>query len=267
MATSIAALAACGGTTTPTVQGFVQSPNATYEELVSTNATTSALGGKTMVVSGLASSTSAPPIGDVTGTLQHDTGATVIGANGSAGQISDADGADANGQIVDDTIGFTANLTGGYDFVRQLGGGFNQWNGYIGVETVAADIPASSTAVFNGQAYGSTTLSNNLNGNATTVTANFGSPNGTVDVAMQVNQGGSSETIDLTGMTISGTEFSGGTLVVTRDGTVQDVTSFDQYAEGNFYGYDPAYGGPDEVGAIISTRGNDGGINVVLVGD
>ncbi len=266
---SFTALTACGST--------VYSPNATYRTFQNTtDVANSPLQGKAF-----AYSDAVPPaasIGNVTGTLQHDTGAITLQSPG--GSLSDADGVDANGDLVGDanvpgsqtnaTLGNVA-YTGSYDFVRPFTASFTGPTfgmgavGFIGMATDTSEMPANGTATFAGEAVGSTRITGEWASEPATVTANFGT--GLVDVSTGRTEGGITENIALNGMTLAGNEMSGGTLTVTHNGTAVDATSFGLQTGGTFYGYDTATGGPDEVGVLFSNAGVDTGGTIRILAD
>lgn len=68
------------------------------------------------------------------------------------------------------------------------------------------------------------------------------------------------DTISVTGMTISGNGFSGGTVATTNDGTAVNITGANTTttAQGAFFGYDTAASAPDEVGGLVLQQGDDG---------
>ncbi len=262
-------VSACGAT--------VNGPNATYHDFGVTAPVTSQLSGKAFGYSDMALAT--PPIGDASGTLQHDTRATTLT---SAGVLSDADGPDGNGDLADDANtpnAFTTatfgnnNFSGNYDFVtpftQTYGGcitcGSGTAVGFIGMATAATDIPSAGNATFTGEAVGTSSATGNWTGNSAVVTANFGS--GMVDVTTSNTANGIVENISLTGMAITGNELSGGALNVTHNGIAVDATSFGLRTGGQFYGYDTETGGPDEVGVLFSNAGTDTAGTMTILAD
>lgn len=266
---SLVLLSACGST--------VNSPNATYNDFDVVDPVTSQLSGKSF--NGTDIENIGPTnVGDVTGTLQHDTRATTINAVG--GLLSDANGADQNGELVGDnnTASFSVTGTlgdnrysGTYSSVRPFdvyagGMGFGSGSGgFIGMATDPSDMPSAGTATFTGEAVGSTSATDEWVGAPATVTAYF--DNARVDVTTQNTANGITESISVNNMTISGNELSGGTLSATHNGVVVDASSFGARAEGQFYGYDPSTGGPDEVGVLISNVGVDSRGDLTILAD
>jgi hypothetical protein len=127
--------------------------------------------------------------------------------------------------------------------------------GFIGMASDSGDLPTGGSATFTGEAVGTSSATGNWTGNSAVVTANFGS--GTVDVTTSNTANGIVENMNLTGMAITGNELSGGTLNVTHNGAAVDATSFGLRTGGQFYGYDAATSGPDEVGVLFSNAGTD----------
>lgn len=265
---SLAGLTACGGS--------VNSPNETYYEFQNTGPVTSQLTGRAFGYSDAVRIV----VGDgpAAGTLQHDTGAITLQSPG--GSLSDADGVDGNGDLFDDnntsnaqtiaTLGDNA-YTGTYNFVRPFSQSFLGQTfglgavGFVGMATNATDIPVTGTATFAGEAHGSTQTTGNWVAAPATISTNFAT--GTVDVLTANTAGGVTEGISVTGMTIAGNEFSGGSFSITHNNAVVDGTSFGTLANGMFYGYDTGTGGPDEVGVLLSHAGADASGALTILAD
>ena len=211
---------------------------------------------------------------DASGTLNHNSGAIALN-----GILTDSNGVDANGQLVDDNSTSSAinqgtlgndNSTGSYDYVQpfgqvQSGRGFSVFTwGFIRMGTDISDMPSSGTATFTGETVGDT---NGVAGNGApaTVSANFGT--GLLNASTSHTIAGVTEMVILNGMTLTGNDLSGGTLAITNNGSAVDGTSFGYATGGEFYGYDLLNGGPDELGIMISNAGTDANGNLTILSD
>lgn len=255
-------LAACGGSVTSTTQ--------TYQTLTSTASETSPLIGRGRGLSDAVFAGMNLVTADVNGSIDHATNAVAIGT------ITDSDGFDANGALIDDTIATTSFATppeffGTYDFVRtyQLILEFGGSEGFLGIATAPVDMPTTNTATFTGESSGFGPNGEWLAA-PTTITANFG----TNRLGLTANQtvSGVTGSITVTDAVISDNAINGGTLTATRGGTavnvttggiLGDITNIDGY----FYGYDAANGTPDEIGIEIGTFGADGSVDLTILAD
>lgn len=183
-------------------------------------------------------------------------------------------------------------VSGTYDYVtpvffrsqisRPYSATFMGNTGFLGVATAPGDMPNSGTATFTGEAMGDVsrqTYEPVYEGAATythktyhdaalvgaaSVRADFGA--GTVDVAMTgltaTDRATGAplttpiDTVNLTGMTIDGNTFNGGSIEVLKDGASVEAAFGKRrvhQAGGTFFGYDAATQGPDEVAGAAST--------------
>ena len=234
----------------------------------------------------------------LSGSLNHTTGATSItdggftltDADGPDGFNRLSDGtyiystpiyrvAGAGGAINDVQTFVVSNyryvrpITGSHTTPPLPGGGAGgnvNLQGVYGVTTVAADVPTSGTANYTGESGGSyfdgsSTVSlvgsSNISVNFVAKTVNLvagglamrGDLTG-VPVLLQ-----NFDEVRVTGMTISGNRFSGGTISFYNGGThvltsTLFGTSTKEIAGGNFFGYDPTISAPDEVGGVLSVE-------------
>ena len=150
---------------------------------------------------------------------------------------------------------------------------------FLGFATDPAHMPTGGTATYTGTSGGlagtGTTASATRTGSFTgtsQVTANFGA--GTLNAVLSGTQffdgfgnattsaGVGMDTLSLSGATISGSSFSGGTLTASLGGA--DVTSNligtpqTTTTSGNFYGWDNSAGAPEEVAGASLVTGSSG---------
>lgn len=278
-----ALLASCGGSSTGGGSAAGGGTPPSYEALSSTAATTSTLGGVA-----LRSNNTSGALGIVatSGTTTHNTGNTTI--TDSTYSLTDADGFNGGNTLTDGTSTITTNtsiLSGTYEYVTiydqtyTSGGDTYDSIGIGGVITSASDVPTAGSATYTGDAAGlvvTATQGFDLENGTSTVTADFAA--GTVNTTMsgfaatdQVTGNAATapiDTISVTGMTITGNGFSGGTVATTNGGAAINVTGANTTtaAQGAFFGYNGTQtapsgtiAAPDEVGGIILMEG-DGGI-------
>jgi hypothetical protein len=259
-ATSIAALAACGGGSGPRT--------AEVEPLASTENVTSTLGGVALQSNG---STGVLSVLTTEGTLMHESGAVTL--NDGTYTLSDADGVDDDGLFTDGTSTVSTEsvaFTGDYDFTQAYEQTYTadgiayDSTGITGVVIDARDMPSTGNATFTGEAIGSVNVAADgfdLTAGTSTLTATFSSDGGTIDLVMSdftsTSQSGDDtsvnpiDTISALGMTIDGNGFTGGTLTTALDGTDVDIIggSTTTAATGSFFGYNSDVAQPDEVGS------------------
>ncbi|MDA7827251.1 transferrin-binding protein-like solute binding protein [Rhodobacteraceae bacterium] len=218
---------------------------------------------------------------DGTGSQNRTTRAITVATDGYS--TFDADGADTNDQVQGGN-GDLATLrmdefTGNYDYVMpaiyEPSSNLNvQYHGFLGVETVASDMPSAGTASYVGEALlniddtsgnlgtdyylsngvaqldvdFSGTGSANLTMNGFTATAGFNN----VVVAPF-------DTYKVDGMAINGSEFSGGSTTLLSGGSVVTPlgTITSDQTEGMFYAYDSTVNGPDEAAGVVLLQGAD----------
>ena len=291
-------ISACSSTTGPTTPG--QPPSGTaYRELAdraATGVSASDLGGVELSSNALL---------DLTGTLTHATGRTVL--SDSVYSIEDLNGPDAGGQLTDVSATFVFNLYktnpgagptindrfpyASYQYVTAYEGGYNTSPttsvdaiGVYGIVTQTADIPSAGTASYSGQASGSfvnSAYSADLQNGASSVSANFSSGQTSVTLknftAIDVITGNVVpstvfDEVRLVNMGITGNGFAGGTAEFYKNGAAVSASSlFGSGATGaqggNFFGYDTSIGAPDEVGGIAFQTGSIGTLKLVFLAD
>jgi hypothetical protein len=274
-AIALSLLLACGGgNTTPTTTA------SSYETLSSTATANSTLGGVAIQTN---NGTKALSALQVSGSLQHNTGATTI--NDGTYSLTDPNGFDSNQVLTDGSSTLTSDGTQGfsgtYDYATAYtqtytsGGQTYNVTGIGGIVTTASEIPTAGSATYLGEAIGTivtATQGIDLNNGTSTVGVDFGT--GKVDVIMNgfsaVDQATGNattapiDTIQMTGMDISGNGFSGGTITTTNGGAAEDLTGANTTATGlgSFFGYNGTDSIPDEVGGGTVIQGDDG----VIVG-
>lgn len=255
-----------------------------YETFSSTSNATSTLGG---VALKLREDPDQVTLSASSGSYQHSSGATVL--NDGTYELVDADGFAFDSLLTDGisvlistpSQGFSNN----YSYARVYTQGYlvaatpYSTTGVFGIVTSASDIPSSGSATYTGEAaggYSNTTDAYDLEGGASTITANFGTQ--TVNVAMTgftaVNKSsGSSEDVGfnqvrITGMRIDRNQFEGGTIATLANGTeVQIVgTVSQQEALGRFFGLDST-NAPDEAGGIAYLAGENGSVTTIFLAD
>jgi len=270
-----------GGTATATPTAIQSTPT-----LTDTGDTTS-------VLAGVAAYYGKPTLAfmETSGTLTHKTGATTLRDDNVT--LNDADGVGQTGNVkvlsdatsrllINDT-----NFAGSYDYVRpyttsyDIGSTKEVIKGVYGISTTTAQMPTSGSASYTGDANVDVAVVGaqyTMIGKSK-VDANFAT--GKVDVVGNgftafVVGGGSTPTsaspvdeIKVTGMTVTGSRFSGGLATTSKNGAVVDIRGAgpkDQ-AAGVFYGYDDANAIPDEVGGIVNITGASGQVHMIFLAD
>lgn len=277
----LALLGGCGGESDPWAAPLLPASE-TYQTLDSTEASTSTFAGV-----GLRSNNgnSNIEVAEATGILEHSTGRLRYGdsnytlADGtgfSAGVASDA-----GGSLVERTDVYA----GTYEYVMPVtfsyvaAGVAYTTTGFAGITTNAADVPVSGSATYNGDAVGSVVTTSDyfdLASGISTIVVNFGASevdvtlNGfTATDALGAAATASLDTIQITGMTIAGNTFTGGTLETLLNSATVDITGTNTStsSEGMFFGWDDAGAVPDEVAGVSVTVGDDGILQFFFVGD
>ncbi len=265
--------------TTPTPTPTPSVPS--YETLDSRADVTSTIGG---IVARTNNTTGLVSFVNLSGTLKHDTGATTL-SDGTI-SVTDPDGGDDNGVLSDGTNSLVVGSSGSYDYVTTVrssyieGGTSFDTSGFAGVVTSAEDMPSTGGATYTGESQGvlvTATQGFDLNDGSSTVTADFAS--GTVDVELsgftvtdQVTGNAAVapiDTVKVTGMTISGNGFAGGTFATTNAGADVNVTGANTSSQtaGTFFGYDTATKTPDEVAGVTGSRGDDALLGAAFIAD
>ena len=279
-ATSLGALAACGGSDSgdPRV--------AELQTLASTEDTSSVLGGSSLQSNG---TTGALVLATATGTLQHNTGGTTLDDGTYA--LTDTNGTNSANQLSDGKSTLTAGLdgfTGSYAFTESyeqaytVDGVSYDSTGIFGIIIDARDMPASGKATFTGEALGTVNIASDgfdLTGGTSTVTATFNGEGGTVDLVMgaftSTSQSANTtstnpiDTISAIGMVIDGNGFSGGTITTALTGEDVDILggSATSAAAGSFFGYNSDDAQPDEVGGVVLMQGDAGLVTGAFIAD
>jgi hypothetical protein len=255
-----------------------------YRAFSNTDDATSTLGG---VAIKLRNDSDTVTLSTSSGTYQHSTGATVL--DDGTYELVDEDGYAFDTLLTDGisvlvstpTQGFSTNYSYARVYTQGYLVGTTAYNatGVYGIVTSSADIPGSGSATYTGDAageYSNGTDEFDLEGGSSTLTANFGT--GTVDVAMDGFTAVSETTGDdedvgfnevtITGMSISGNQFSGGTIATLEDGTEVLIvgTTTQENALGRFFGLD-ANNQPDEAGGVAYLEGADGSVTTIFLAD
>lgn len=257
---SAAALAGCGGG-----GGVTRAPVPEYIDLANRDfSVTSQIGGR-LIVSGDSAALRA-----VSGDLLHSTGGLSDFTDGVSTLNDDTDSG-SRGTWQEGSLTLTPNgaQSGsyGYTALYSFTTTFGTHPVVVGVTMDAADIPASGSASYTGEAHmtGSTTFgtSGSLTGSGESlVQVTFGS-GGTVNLTIDGVTGLPYDSITINGMVVAGNGFSGGTLTL-FDGAA-DVTDdllgtmrTNEAAAGDFFGAADGAGNPDEVGGGFFSVGDDG---------
>lgn len=197
--------------------------------------------------------------------------------------MTDPDGADSQDQATNsagDLVTFRMDeFSGNYDYVMpaifEPSSNLNvEYHGFLGVTTAVSDIPTSGTASYTGEAL------LNIDDTSGNLGRDYYLENGTAQLDVDFSGNGSADltmsgftatsgfnnvvtapfdTYKVTGMGISGSEFSGGTTQLLANGTVVtpigNISS--QGAEGVFYAYDNNLSAPDEAAGVVVLIGAD----------
>ncbi|MEE9454403.1 MAG: transferrin-binding protein-like solute binding protein [Paracoccaceae bacterium] len=216
---------------------------------------------------------------NASGELVHNTGHTTVdigegyyvlvdpdGINPDTDIIQDGDFADGSGaEMLGDTT-----FSDGYEYVyafqlrHKVNDVAHTARAVGGIVTHADHIPSAGSATYTGNAKGTIyngTVFQQFGANATSsVDVNFEA--GSVDVEMTNFEAAPDlvDTITITGMSLTGNTFSGGTVGAMNGGVAVDITGANAatFAGGNLFGYDSSISGPDEVGGVFETDGDDG---------
>ena len=204
--------------------------------------------------------------------------------------------------VTDETLGFVENadisFTGTYEYVQAYEFGYTSGGvtyeslGVGGIVTHADDVPTTGMATYTGEAEarletfaGGDDLDINYLEGSSTVEADFGA--GILDVTLgnfttTDDDGGFGtaspfNTIEITGMAISGNAFSGGDLALSNaqlDGSSTPVdaagitgTNTATTAAGHFFGWDSTDSIPDEVAGGLLSAGDDATISAGFIAD
>ncbi|MDA7827780.1 hypothetical protein N9A67_06100 [Rhodobacteraceae bacterium] len=270
-----------GGTSGGTDGGTQQ--EARYETLSSEANKTSTLGGSSLV---LARDAGIFATKSVTGTLTHDTGA-IKADDGiylfqSASQSNngvyyyDGNGAELEFNIQNGTYEYMGQF---YQEYTVDGKAYS--NSIVGgIITSIEDIPTSDLVTYSGEAhiFGRTDMTDEntefqMEDGSSTVLVDFGAAQPSVDVDMTKftqNTGTSPfTTVKITGMTLNGNTYSGGTIKTYNSGTEVNMTGQNVTggAQGAFFGYDETNSRPDETGGVVLQIGETGGFGGVFLAD
>lgn len=268
----LALLQGCSGGETPPVQ---QPELTCCEPLDSSAATTSRFAGVGIRTG--SDGTLALSVGD--GLLTHNTGAIEYGDSNYT--LIDPDGFNA-GVSSDGLSGILEHkddvFSGSYDYVIPIVFSYNfngesfTTTGFAGILTSSEMVPAIGNATYIGEAAGSIATSDgfyDLSGGTSTILVDFGA--GVVDLTMNdfTSINAPIDTVQITGMTISGSTFAGGDLTTFLEGAAIDVTGNSTIisSDGMFFGFDEALGTPDEIAGALVAIGDDGFLLFTYVGD
>jgi hypothetical protein len=271
---SLAVLAGCGGggTTAPVYKSL--------NEAIAASGTTeapTALGGVALRSNG---TTGALDITTITGEINYSTGVTSVG-DGTL-TVSDSTGFSATGVLTDGTTTLsqinTPISTSAYNYViaysepYSSGGVSYDSTGFVGVVTATADVQAAQNATYTGAA--DVTVTNggsaqHLANGTSSLSANFAA--GTADLTLNGFTAANSATVDTitaTGMTISGSGFSGGTVLTKKADSTVNVTGTPTTSSvsGTFFGYNAATSAPAEMAGVLLINGPTGTVTGAFIG-
>ena len=285
-------LVACGGGgggggsggAAPSTTSTPNSTSPSYETISSTSTSTSTVKGTAVRSNG---TSGALDLTKTSGSLTHNTGA--ISLNDGNYLFTDNDGF-SGGSMTDGNASLTSDgkqgFSGTYDYVRPYsqtyssGGVSYTSQGVYGVVTSSNDIPTGGSAQYTGEATGvlvTGAAGYDLNNGRATVTVDFNA--GQVDVVLDNFSASDQSTglaatapvdsITISGMTISGNEFNGGTVITNANGSTVDITGTNTTSDANgyFYGYDSSTSAPDEVAGSYLTQGDSGRLLGTFIGD
>lgn len=223
------------------------------------------------------------------GTFDGRTGA--VSVSGGRVSLTDSDGADADGRLVDDddpdrfavfaddaffgiddfaVVGAIVRDTGGVDDEASLG--------VIGITTDRRDLPTSGTATYTGGTEaswasiggaqqtlrGSSRIVSNFDTERVNVTLDFDQ---VTDRTFTASSQPAVDRITMRGMEIDGNTFRGGTIRTFDDGDTAIGSVEQAEAGGTFFGYDAGIDAPDEAGGAFVVRGETEAIFGVFAGD
>ncbi len=278
------ALTACNAVDESRLSTSGNNLDPSYERLASTASATSTLGGVALKLRPIPTATT---LSASSGTLDHESGATTI--NDGTYTLIDPDGYTQNGLLTDgvSTLFSTPaqGFTGNYDYARVYSHAYFVntvpfvTTGVYGVVTREEDMPSTGTATYTGEAqasYFNTTSNFDLSDGTSEIKADFAA--GTVDVTTDKFDITNRETgvsanvgfnaVKITGMTVFGNQFSGGTITTELNGRKVEIVTdrAQESALGRFFGLTTS-GRPDEAGGIGYLRGNDGSLTTIFLAD
>jgi hypothetical protein len=264
---AFAVLCACGGG----APGHIPE---NYTDLNGVSVTPSTLGG---VSSRVNETTVEMEFLTTSGSLNHISGATTV-SDGTY-ELTDRFGFRHDDDLSDGTTKFDVSqpdIFTDYDYVFLYGGEYQAGGqnfttaAVAGIITSPTDVSASRSASYNGEVgvfTSQTAVTHTMTG-AAQVSADFSANKVDAtfsDFTAENETTGLPDTppidrIEVTGMTINGNVFSGGTLTTTKGGNPVDITGGVTRTEtrGAFFGYDNAASAPDEVGGFIFQEGPTG---------
>lgn len=212
-----------------------------------------------------------PPSGIVYNNIDDTDGGTValsgalLALDGSTVSLSAASGeidlssqsftANGNTGDIDSSSGLLSGAE--YDFATDVSIGGSTF-GVIGIATDVQDIRESGSITYTGEFGGQiiqSGITDDLEDWDATLTANF-NDDGTVDATFEGDGSNLIDEIEITGATIDGNTFSGGTLS-TSGNAGDNVTGTDVDFEGGFFGYNTALDAPAEAGGAIVSADDD----------
>ena len=219
-------------------------------------------------------------VSGVVGTLNHNTGRLVL--NDGTYAFVDPNGLN-NGVATDGSSVLTADgnqgFSGSYDFVTAyeqtyVAGGDNYTvPGFYGVGTTDADSNlVSGTVTYRGEARGVVGVSSSstvLTNGDSTVSVNFNSNNVNVILNNFDTSTAPIDEIRITGMTLSGGEYTGGSFTTLNNGSNVFVTGANTStdANGNLFGVNSAGNAPDETAGIVVSYGDSGLVVGAFIAD
>lgn len=300
--------AAQTGTTTGTTTGTGTTTNTAGTGTTTTTSTTSqtplsaSSSGSTpdsiLSGTGLRSSlvNGASALARYSGTLNTATDA--ISITDGTDTVNDPSGRDAEGLYEDSNSVLASGSIPTYEYVQIGAHAYTTSSGDVflasllyGIPSATSEIPSAGTATYNGEAlvfvapptdaallapFTTGDVGPFTDGTAL-VSVDFGA--GTADVTLanfvpiDATNGalatGTFDTVKLTGMTVSGTSFAGGTFETLQGTTTVDVVGANatHAARGDFFGFDAANGIPDEVAGASLTRGDSALVGTLFVAD
>ncbi len=222
-------------------------PSQDYTEFADTPASTSTLGGAAVNNATNATTT-------VAGTLEHATrDLTLTTPGGGTATI------------------LAGDFNGTYAFARpvSIDTGSATYTGVLGILTAPVDVAAALDATYIGEFEGALVTSGltSLNDWDAAITADFAGRS--VDAAFSGAGSAQLDEITVTGATISGSGYSGGTVQTLNGGIPVVVTGAGTTASftGRFFGWDDAKVAPDETGGVVVIDGASGFITGTFIAD
>lgn len=218
---------------------------------------------------------------DGTGSQNRTTRSITVATDGYS--MTDPDGADNNDQALgsnNDLVTLRLDeFSGSYDYampaIYEPSSNLNvEYHGFLGVTTAASDMPTSGTASYTGEAIlnvddisGSLGSDYYMKNGTARLDVDFAG-SGTVDLTMDgftTTAGfnnvvtGPFDKYEVMGMSISGSEFSGGTTTLYQNGNVVTPLGISNTSDsqGTFYAYDSGINAPDEAAGVVLSVGSD----------